>query len=262
MDLLRSCYTQNLLYQQGSPNFVRGTWYFAKPGAAVFPGLQSMTSGTWDTVHPTVTTIGWDATKPRTYYNGRRTNHSDGKTFAGPIEYFTLGQPSPAGLVRGVNGTPAVCIARPAGVAKGGSIQPPPPPPPPVPVPCLGGLWKASMQCRVEFIPTIGFRSIPTQNLTAVWNPTGHSLDGNFLGAYIAPWPINPGFQFTMGCNFESFQWTYEIASAAPFSGWVDPFPVINHAGPTYFAFGPSLLGFINPDNMGRWSGNVVVTCT
>lgn len=125
MDFLRSCYTQNVKFVKGDETQVTpATWYFSKPTAKPFPGEQSFTSPTWDTVHPTETEIGFDATAPRLWSNGKNLNHSAGTKFAGSKEYFLEGQDTISGLPRGVNDTPVECIAKPTGVAIGGSLAP------------------------------------------------------------------------------------------------------------------------------------------
>ena len=136
-DFLRSCYSQNVMYDASDPTKkYKATWYFTKPGALPFPGLHSFGSPTWDWVHPFPTTIGFDASSPRSYYNGRRLNISDGNSFAGPMEYFLDGQSSASPLQRGDDGTPAACILRPAGFALGG-ISPAQTSLPPVRPPCI-----------------------------------------------------------------------------------------------------------------------------
>lgn len=121
MDFLRSCYSQLVSYRKDDPSqqFI-GQWYFCDPRALPFPGPHAFGSPTWDTEHPTETTLGWDATSFRFYYNGRRLNTSDGTKFAGPQDYFVNGQPDVPGLERGVNGTPVECLKRPLGKAIGG----------------------------------------------------------------------------------------------------------------------------------------------
>lgn len=121
MDFLRSCYTSRIAYQQGN-SLVQSdaTWYFAAPGALCFPGPHAFGSPTWDTVHPTLTDLGWQAQAPRRYYNGRRLNSSDGTQFAGPESYFLVGSPVGATLDRTANGTPLECVPPPYGLVLGG----------------------------------------------------------------------------------------------------------------------------------------------
>jgi hypothetical protein len=125
IDFGRSCYSQPMSFVSNDPTIqATATWYFCAPTALPFPYPCAFGSPTWDTVHPTITNLGFDATKPRKYYNGRRLNASDGRTFAGPAEYFLNGAPAPAILPRGVNDTPIVCLQPPHGAAKGGLCVP------------------------------------------------------------------------------------------------------------------------------------------
>lgn len=124
-DLLRSCSTQAIFYVDGDTSFQeQARWYFCAPGALPFPSWHAFGSPVWDTEHPTVTTLGFDATSPRVYDRGRRTNASDGTRFAGPIEFFQQGCMFPQNLPRGSSGTPVVCLDRPEGLALGGQAVP------------------------------------------------------------------------------------------------------------------------------------------
>lgn len=96
-------------------------WYFASPTAIPFPVPHAFGSPTWDTEHPTPTSLGWDATSSRTYFNGKRSNTTRGQSFAGPLAYFQGGADDPSDLERGVNGTPVECLKRPFGIALSGS---------------------------------------------------------------------------------------------------------------------------------------------
>jgi hypothetical protein len=124
-DFLRSCYSQKISYVAGDPSIqATATWYFAAPGALPLPTGNAFCSPTWDTVHPTATTLGFDATSKRTYYNGKRLNASDGTNYAGPLAYFTEGAPGPAVLPRSSDGfTPLSCIP-PAGKFLSGTCIP------------------------------------------------------------------------------------------------------------------------------------------
>jgi len=125
MDLLRSCSKQKLSFVADDPTVqATGTWYFAKDNAQAFPVPHAFGSPVWDTTHPTITDLGWDATSPRTYYNGRNLNASDGTKFAGPLQFFETGCPAPDLLPRGLNDTPVECMSPPFGIAKGGLCVP------------------------------------------------------------------------------------------------------------------------------------------
>lgn len=101
------------------------TWYRAKPGAAVFPGAHAFGSAIWDTEHPTSTLLGDQDGAPKSWYNGRRINRSDGQKVAGPISYFTSGAPAPDFLPRASDGfTPVECLSPPFGLATGGNSVP------------------------------------------------------------------------------------------------------------------------------------------
>lgn len=122
MDFLRSCYKQRISYVKGNPGITAlATWYFAAPTALPFPSHHSFGSPTWDSEHPGITTLGFDATGPRTYYNGKRLNRSDGTTYAGPLICFKEGTDSPANLPRGRDATPIECLDPPFGILTGGS---------------------------------------------------------------------------------------------------------------------------------------------
>ncbi len=122
MDLLRSCYSGQIEYAPGL--FAPAVWYWCAPTALPFPEPHLFGSPTWDTVHPTVTSLGWNALAPRKYYNGRRLNASQGRDFAGPLAYFSEGAPSSGNLPRIADGyTPTVCVA-PAGKMLGGLSVP------------------------------------------------------------------------------------------------------------------------------------------
>jgi hypothetical protein len=125
MDLLRSCSVQRARYDASDPSkttLLR--WYFCAPTAEAFPGENAFGSPVWDQDKGIQTTIGFDATASRSYYNGTRQNTSDGKSFAGPEEFFRSGQDTDAALPLGVNLTPVECLKSPVGVAIGGGLQP------------------------------------------------------------------------------------------------------------------------------------------
>lgn len=125
MDLLHSCYRQKISFLKGFPaSQAIATWYFCSPNAHAFPEPHSFGSPTWDTDHPTITTLGFDATSSRTYTNGRRTNSSNGQSYAGPLIYFQEGAPARALLPRISNGTPVECVPPPWGLAGGGLLVP------------------------------------------------------------------------------------------------------------------------------------------
>lgn len=133
MDFLRSCSRQKISFVENDPSTqVPAIWYYAAPTAKAFPTEHAFGSPVWDSVHPTVTTLGFDATKPRSYYNGRRINTSDGTSFAGPASFFQIGCPAPALLPRGVGDTPVECLDPPFGLVTGGLCLPT--------VPARGGL--------------------------------------------------------------------------------------------------------------------------
>ena len=124
MDFLRSAYTQRVRYDASDPSKTTiCRWYRAAPTAKVFPFEHAFGSPTWDQEKGIQTAIGFDATAPRTYSNGKRTNTSDGTKFAGPAEFFRTGQGSAPAIALGVNATPVDCIRLPAGIALGGGGQ-------------------------------------------------------------------------------------------------------------------------------------------
>lgn len=190
MDFLRSCYKSTIAYSSTDSSLTApAQWYFAKPSAECFPAPHAFASSIWDTVHPTPTTLGWDATKSRTWTNGRNLNHSDGTNFAGKLAEFQTGQGSEPPLVRGINNTPADCIARPAGK-------------------CIGGQAVANqLVCPSCLTPNclpmvlkMVVKSTPsnpcfTQTMNAIWSPTFGPDNGlvNLLGAW--------GIRFTVGAN-------------------------------------------------------------
>lgn len=112
-------------FVEGDPTAVTdATWYRCKKGAVAFPGAHAFGSPVWDIVHPTPTTLGFDATASRRYYNGRRLNSSDGQKVAGHLEWFLTGAPSKANLPRLTDGTPVECIKPPFGKMLGGVSVP------------------------------------------------------------------------------------------------------------------------------------------
>ena len=124
MDVLRSCYTRKMRYVKGdiSKTF-DATWYFAAETALPFPGFHLFSSAVWDTVHPTAVTLGDSESFSRRWYNGRRLNRSDGRSFAGPKECFLQGAPAPGDLDRAFDGTPVVCLKPPFGEMHGGEVD-------------------------------------------------------------------------------------------------------------------------------------------
>jgi hypothetical protein len=198
MDLLRSCYRQRINYIAGDPTKTAlATWYWCRPGASIFPFANAFCSPTWDTVHPTRTTIGFDATGPRSYYNGRLLNSSTAQNYAGPASYFLEGAPAPALLPRAWDGTPVECLTAPFGLAKGGlSIPTYPvaggkilsgtaPGPPPVPINC-GTLPSVQPSVSATVTGATGF-FLPWVGQTMVMTWTGLFWHGQYpiLGGYL-----------------------------------------------------------------------------
>lgn len=126
MDLVRSCYKRRIRYVAGDPSQTAvATWYFAAPGARAFPFPHAFASANWDSVHPTAVVLGDDESFPRSWYNGRIINRSDGTDFAGPPQFFADGADMPALLPRGQDGfTPIECLKPPFGIAIGGLSEP------------------------------------------------------------------------------------------------------------------------------------------
>jgi hypothetical protein len=126
MDFLRSCYSQRIRFVKDDvTKMAVATWYFCKDGSKPFPGDHAFGSPTWDSFHPTITTLGFDAVAARMWTNGRRINSSDGSKFAGPKEFFMSGADAQAPLPRVKNGTPLECVPGNPGLFKGGSVGPP-----------------------------------------------------------------------------------------------------------------------------------------
>jgi len=124
MDVLRSCSRQKIRFVENNPlDMADATWYRAAPTAKPFPEPHSFGSPVWDTVHPTLTDLGFQAQLPRTWTNGKRINSSRGEKWAGPVDYFITGAPAPAFLPRAINGTPVECLERPLGLFLGGSSR-------------------------------------------------------------------------------------------------------------------------------------------
>lgn len=127
MDMLRSCSRQAIRPVPSTPVFQPvATWFFAKEGALPFPAPHSFGSPVWDEFHPMPTSVGFNALAARAYYNGRRLNSSEGRSFAGPVEWFRTGAPVAGNLPRALNGTPLVCLKRPLGLMTGGQTLPRP----------------------------------------------------------------------------------------------------------------------------------------
>lgn len=155
MDLLRSCSTQRARYD---PNDAMKTavlrWYFCAPSAEVFPEENAFGSPVWDQAPGIQTSLGFDATASRSYYRGTRQNTSDGRTFAGPAEFFRSGQSTDSTpLALGVNLTPVDCLRAPFGVAIGGGITPLSPT---VKVGCYPYQIPRYVTMRVSNVPVIG----------------------------------------------------------------------------------------------------------
>jgi len=132
MDLGRSCSRQKIRFLNGGQvDEELATWYFAAPTAKLFPEPHAFGALIWFTDPPAKTGAGFVEGAPRTYYNGRRINSSDGTSFAGPLEFFVEGAPAPAVIPRTVNGTPVQCIRDPGLLLGGLAVDSPP---------CLGGL--------------------------------------------------------------------------------------------------------------------------
>jgi len=124
MDLLRSCSRQNMRFVVGDLlTQAEATWYRTAPNAKTFPTPHVFGSPVWDTFHPMTTDIGFNASAPRTYYNGRRINSSTGRKWAGPLVYFRAGAPATGDLPRATNGTPVECLNPPFGLALGGTSR-------------------------------------------------------------------------------------------------------------------------------------------
>lgn len=171
MDFLRSCYKQRLRYLANDPTQTEvGTWYFCRSSAKEFPYAHAFGSPTWDTFHPTPTVLGFSATSPRSYYNGRRLNNSDGTTFAGPASWFLHGAPLPVQLPRGADGTPIECLHPPFGLVGGGQV---------VPVVAVAGGKEAGGQLVQSVIP-----GVPCSNCGAVTPLTISVTLSGFAGVY------------------------------------------------------------------------------
>lgn len=124
MDLVRSCYSRNIRYVNGDPTQKAVvTWYRSASTAKVFPGPHAFGSANWDTVHPTPTILGDQDGDARKWYSGKRINRSDGRTFAGPLDFFLNGADAPAPLTKAFDGTPIECLRPPFGKMTGGSIR-------------------------------------------------------------------------------------------------------------------------------------------
>lgn len=201
MDFLRSCSTQRLQYiLNDATAVVDATWYRAAKGAIAFPGVHAFGSPVWDLVHPTPTTLGFDATAPRRYYNGRRLNSSDGKKVAGPLSYFLDGAPFKQVLPRGADGTPIQCLPAPWGKSTGGLLVPA--------VSAIGG--KKTGGFLVSTGPTPGTPcgqctgTTPLNVTIAVAGATGTEalFNGSFITTQISActWThtISPGIGFTL----------------------------------------------------------------
>jgi len=89
MDYIRSCYTTHYRLWQGQPDDVRVRWYFAAPGARLFPELNQMYSSVWDDAS-TERTVGDVGFKHR-WSNGKDTLHVPGDHFCGPLEAWENG---------------------------------------------------------------------------------------------------------------------------------------------------------------------------
>jgi len=256
MDLLRSCYSQRLNYiTNDAVTTALARWYFCAPDALCFPGDHAFGSPTWDQIHPTVTGLGFDATGPRGYSNGRRSNASKGQMYAGPLQYFEVGQPSIGSLDRGSSGTPVECLEPPYGLAGGGLA-----------VPCeagkggkkAGGVativiptvtiacfvphspWLATMTLTFTLVPDIGAPPLGPFVATVPWDSAYTGPRGDWHGGYHFPVSIaGVIYDCIFGC------WSFfagaeaSIEPVAPFYGIGMPV-VLHNPGPVYGAGGPS----------------------
>jgi hypothetical protein len=151
MDLIRSCYSQKVRYRSDDPTLETVCrWSFCVPGADAFPEPHAFGSDIWDSVHPTPTILGFDAEDKRKYYNGRPVNFTDGKSFAGPIDWFVDGQPDATVLPRGCGATPVECLRPPYGLAKSGLRV--------TAYPAIGGVYKGGTRKT----PAVACSSCPT----------------------------------------------------------------------------------------------------
>jgi hypothetical protein len=92
MDLLRSCYTVPMTFSPGAaPVDVR--WFFARPGAKLFPAEHAFNSGNWNTGED-IPDIGEQARQPLPWSNGARPSCAQGRgRFLGDLKFFQTGQP-------------------------------------------------------------------------------------------------------------------------------------------------------------------------
>lgn len=101
MDTLRSCYSTKMRFFVDSDQEVDVQWYWASPGAKVFPGPHLFASGNWETLK-----FGWQGPgevegAPRIWNNGRTPIDRPGTQYAGPLEGFTEGTVFPGVSVGG-----------------------------------------------------------------------------------------------------------------------------------------------------------------
>jgi hypothetical protein len=99
-------------------------WYWASPGAKLFPGANSFSSDNWITPSNSTLGLGEVWTSPRPWRNGSLTvvPPGDGHICGGDISWFTDGCPSDAPPIPRVpDGLAACCIA--GGLLLGGSYK-------------------------------------------------------------------------------------------------------------------------------------------
>jgi hypothetical protein len=112
MDYVRSCYSTKMRFFNDDPSRLSDVqWYFADPGASIFPGHHRFASLNWSSRELPSGPIGEVAGQPRPYSKGAIAGRPLGTHFDGPRRYFSNGCPSGgAGLNRTASGIPVDCV--------------------------------------------------------------------------------------------------------------------------------------------------------
>jgi hypothetical protein len=110
MDFLRSCYSTSCQFTEDPSIVATLKWYWADPGATVFPGISAFGSLNWTDRKVGYVGPGEILGSPRPYSKGAIVGRPGGIHYDGTASWFEHGQPpgSP-GLIRSASGIPLDC---------------------------------------------------------------------------------------------------------------------------------------------------------
>lgn len=93
MDLLRSCYSSNMKFFNGSDHITRVKWFFCADKAQVYPGVQKFASRNWDYQKLPFDLTGEQRPQEMRYRDGSNPWGYPGISFVGPSAFFQNGIP-------------------------------------------------------------------------------------------------------------------------------------------------------------------------